>query len=197
MFKVGIELEEFCVDKLTEEIALAPAGVSHDDCGWLLEYRSRPCSNITEAVFSMQAHEYTEKIRQEKEGVFGLREPIAKPSKKVRLAARRRFIKSLVKFNNLYGYTSHRNNLSEAVAGIHISITSSEKGEYGRVNKLWDFADFIRHMDKTFLVEIKGAKRRPGFYEIKSDGRFEYRSLPNNVDLDRLIDVISNYDFKL
>jgi hypothetical protein len=41
-----------------------------------------------------------------------------------------------------------------------------------------------------FAKEIAGARRRPGFYEIKSDGRIEYRSLPNTINKHKLISVL-------
>ena len=199
MFKIGLELEEFCIDKKTEGVILVPkdSGIPHDGCGWLIEYRGDPCSDITDAVYSLYAKEHKARPTLDKFNVYGLRLPVMKPSKEVRLAARRRFIKSLSKYNNIYGHDSHRNSMAEAVAAVHISVTFSAEGKNNnRINKVWDFADFIRHMDVRFAAEIKDSKRNPGFYEIKSDGRVEYRSLPNNVDLNKLIEVVSAYKFK-
>ncbi|MBV5346764.1 hypothetical protein JZU46_00825 [bacterium] len=198
MFRIGLELEEFCVDNKSKEVVLIPkdSNIPHDGCGWLIEYRSEPCKTIVDAVFSLKADEYKAKNLLTKFGVTGVRSPVMKPSKDVRMSARKRFIKSLVKFNNIYGYKCHKNTLSEAVAAVHISITFSVDGKNGRVNKLWDYADFIRYMDEAFEKEIAESKRRPGFYEIKSDGRFEYRSLPNNIDLDKLMQVVSRYRWK-
>lgn len=197
MFRIGLELEEFCTDA-EGNIILVPknSNIPHDGCGWLIEYRGEACSHIIDAVYSLRAAEFKASALLQKAGVKGVREPVMKPSKDIRLAARRRFIKNIVAFNNLYGHKSHRNNMSEAVAAVHVSITMSEEAKYGRTNKIWDFADFVRHMDKAFAEEIKAAKRRPGFYEIKSDGRFEYRSLPNNVDQHKLMTVINSYTFK-
>lgn len=197
MFKIGLELEEFCVNN-SGEITLIPknSNIPHDGCGWLIEYRSEACKDIVDAVYSLRAAEYKAKRLLEKAGVSGLRKPVEKPSKDVRLAARKRFIKNIVRFNNLYGHKCHRNTMTEAIAALHVSITISEESKYNRVNKIFDFADFIRYMDKEFAQEIKESKRRPGFYEIKPDGRFEYRSLPNDVDQTKLMRVINNYKFK-
>jgi len=197
MFRIGIELEEFCVNK-DKEVVLIPKDsyIPHDGCGWLIEYRSEPCTDIVDAVFSLRAHEYKTTEKLKKFGVSGVREPIMKPSKEVRMAARKRFIKSLVKFNNIYGYQCHKNTLAEAVAAVHISVTFSTEGKNGSINKVWDFPDFIRYMDNKFEKEISEAKRRPGFYEIKDDGRVEYRSLPNNIDLTKLMYEITKYKFK-
>lgn len=197
MIKIGLELEEFCVDKESSNIILIPkvANIPHDGCGWLIEYRSQPCYDITEAVYSLMAEEHRNISLLEKHNIIGLRVPVAKPAKDVRRAARRRFIKSCETFNNIYGHKCHRNNQSEAVASVHISITSSIKRDNSDINRVWDYCDFIRYMDKAFAEEINGSKRRPGFYELKDDGRFEYRSLPNNISLNKLIDVVSSYDF--
>lgn len=198
MFRVGLELEEFCIDKKSNEIILIPkdSNIPHDGCGWLIEYRSEPCKDIVEAVHSLYAAEYRALPFLQKSEVKGTRLPVMKPSKDVRMAARKRFIKSLVSFNNIYGHQSHKNTLAEAVAAVHISITFSAAGAHGNIHKLWDYADFIRYMDNKFEDEIIESKRRPGFYEIKPDGRFEYRSLPNNIDLNKLITVVSKYIFK-
>ncbi len=198
MFRIGLELEEFCIDKSSKEIILIPkdSNIPHDGCGWLIEYRSEPCKDIVEAVYSLRAAEHRAQGLLKKFGVCGARNPVMKPSKEVRMAARKRFIKSLVAFNNIYGHQCHKNTLAEAVAAVHISITFSTEGKHGRINQIWDYADFIRYMDDAFASEINESKRRPGFYEIKPDGRFEYRSLPNNIDLDKLMLVVSKYKFK-
>lgn len=198
MFRIGLELEEFCVDKKSNEIILIPkdSNIPHDGCGWLIEYRSEPCKDIVDAVYSLRANEFKNAGLLTKFDVKGVRQPVMKPSKEVRMAARKRFIKALVSFNNIYGHQCHKNTLVEAVAAVHISVTFSTEGKHGRINKLWDYADFIRYMDTAFEKEISEAKRRPGFYEIKNDGRFEYRSLPNNIDLNKLMQVVSRYKFK-
>jgi hypothetical protein len=44
----------------------------------------------------------------------------------------------------------------------------------------------IMSFDNTFKDEIRKSGRNPGFYEVKGDGRIEYRSLPNNVDMGKV-----------
>ena len=55
---------------------------------------------------------------------------------------------------------------------------------------MFDFVQIIRKLDEAFKGEIKAAKRLPGFYEIKPDRRVEYRSLPNDVDLGKIIKTL-------
>ena len=69
-----------------------------------------------------------------------------------------------------------------------IAMKEAEFGYPGFV----DHALLIGFLDKYFKTEIRAARRNPGFYERKADGRIEYRSLPNNVDLEKVRDVIGS-----
>lgn len=61
------------------------------------------------------------------------------------------------------------------------------------VSNVFDYSSHIKKWDKEFSDEISKANRVSGVYAIK-DGvygnRIEYRSLPNTVSLDKLIEVI-------
>jgi hypothetical protein len=57
----------------------------------------------------------------------------------------------------------------------------------------FDWMRWFLLFDKAFKEEIKNSYRNPGFYELKSDGRIEYRSLPNNINMDKLINVIQTF----
>ena len=80
-------------------------------------------------------------------------------------------------------------------AGLHVhfsepSHTIKEKG--GRDYQVFDQANIphiINTLDREFAQEIEEAHRLPGFYELKPYG-FEYRSLPNNVNLKKLVEVL-------
>lgn len=57
---------------------------------------------------------------------------------------------------------------------------------------LFDYAAIIRYLDEYFKIAIKETKRTPGVFCIKSGekgDRIEYRSLPNNIDLELLTDI--------
>jgi hypothetical protein len=183
----------------------------HDDCGWLVEARGEPFADPVDAVFSLKAKVFKiertlAEINAESfmEGLpFSLSdEPIMKVSKAVRLQSARYFTKPLVKYQNLHGYETHKNAMLEGTAGVHVSFTQETsftenacescghcKERVYNVN--FDWPQIFLKLDAAFAEEIKAAKRRPGFYEIKSDGRVEYRSLPANVDLDKLIRVLN------
>lgn len=189
MFKFGLEQELFIFknNKITE----VPKGSSlpYDECGYLAEARGKPSDNIRDAVYLLMSERDRIKALAAKEGLVLEEIPVATIPDDVRLRIRRRFSKGTTSFQNLYGFTSHKNKITEGTAGIHLSITN--QGEYQRntngnyhteyYNKMWDFVQLFRFLDKKFEREIKDAKRNPGFYEIKSDGRIEYRSLPANI----------------
>lgn len=192
--KFGMEVEAFAINN-KGEVVKVPDRFPMDACGWLFEMRSQPADNILETIFSLKAD--IERVTRKLEGYnVGLPEhkkvymdfsPIKPVSREVRLAARRRNAKGLIEYRNLYGFEFHRNKGLEATAGIHISFTNPVAGNnrYGdsiTVNKIFDFATVFRYLDIEFKDVIKAAKRNPGFYEIKKDGRIEYRSLPNNAD---------------
>ena len=175
-----------------------------DECGWLVEARGNPFNNIIDAVFSLKAEIY--KIERQLATINGKVNsvgpvnlddtPIMKVDRKIRVAAARTHGKPPIKYQNFYGHEYHKNAITEATAGVHVSVTNPQS--VSRQNQ----SDFIYHpnfdwpqifliLDKEFKEEIKASKRQPGFYEMKQDGRVEYRSLPSNVDLDRLIQVLS------
>ena len=194
--KIGLEKEFFCLDAEGNP-CVVPAGMAADSCGWLVEARGEAFFDITDAVYSLKADEYKLQKLAAVKGVTLDDVPVKKVSRTVRTSAARSYDKGLIKYRNLYGYENHKNTLAEAVAGVHLSFTnpgtvSLGDGKADRTYyKNFDWVQIFLALDKAFAVEIKAAKRNPGFYEIKSDGRIEYRSLPSNVDLDKVIDVLT------
>lgn len=193
--QIGLEKEFFI--KANNEYVIAPAGLPYDECGFLAEARGNPFSCPTDAVFSLKSSIFKLQDAANKLNVSLDDSPLGVIPKKLKLEVARRFIKGLTKHQNLYGFECHRNKSSEHTAGIHISFTDS-----GTVmgannipvtyNRMFDWAKIFRQLDKAFAEEIKQSKRNPGFYELKPDGRIEYRSLPSNTDLDKIITVLKN-----
>jgi len=78
-------------------------------------------------------------------------------------------------------------------------ITVEDKSKYvtktatKNYASLFDYVSLINKLDEAFKQEIIESGRVKGVYAIK-DGelgdRIEYRSLPNNIDLDKLIKVL-------
>lgn len=194
MLKMGLE-KEFFLKNRAGEFVICPEHIPMDGCGYLAEARGLPFSNITEAVYSLQADVHRIKEQTDEAKLVLDDSPIGKVDKRVRMQARRLHVKEPIKFQNLYKYEDHRHGATETPAGVHVSFTAP-KTEYAgdkkvTINGLFDYVRLFKGMDAAFAEEIKKSKRNPGFYEIKTDGRIEYRSLPANVNLNKVIDVVS------
>ena len=191
--KIGLEKEFFLIQD--NKPVVIPEDLQPDDSGLLTEARSQPFESPEEAVFSLQADIYKlqNKVNLRKMQLSDA--PIMKIDRETRLLASRRFVKGLTKYQNLYDIKYHKNKLNEVTAGIHISFTSpktyfDKNNQIGYYNSMFDWVQIFRKLDKEFELEIKTTKRNPGFYELKSDGRIEYRSLPSNINLNKIIEIL-------
>lgn len=81
----------------------------------------------------------------------------------------------------------------------YTKITIEDKFKYESKNcsksysSVFDFPKLICKLDKTFQNNINDSKRVKGVYAIKEGelgDRIEYRSLPNDIDLDLLIKTL-------
>lgn len=192
MIKIGLE-KEFFIQR-NNEYVIAPDGLPFDESGLLAEARGKAFSCPVEAVFSLNADIYRLQSKAKDLGVILLDNPVAVIPRQLRVKASRKFAKGLTKYQNLYGHEYHRNNRNENTAGIHISFTQPETITQDKVTfkyfSMFDWLQIFRKLDQEFKGEIKTSKRQPGFYELKSDGRIEYRSLPSNTDLNKIIQVL-------
>ena len=191
--KFGLEKEFFCFKD--GKAAVVPLGFSADSCGWLAEARGGPFMNIVDAVYSLQADVHKLHTAATAAGIKLNDVPVMKLDRGVKVQASRKYSKGLISYQNLYGHADHKNSDSEAVAGVHISFTCPETivdadGIAVERYRMFDWAQIFLGLDKAFAVEIKAAKRNPGMYELKPNGRIEYRSLPSNVDLNKVIAVV-------
>jgi len=199
---IGLE-KEFFLLKDGKPQPLTNLGLPCDECGWLVEARGGPHVSIIDAVFSLKSSIYkiertlaaiNAKLPADEPPYVLSDEPVMKIDRAVKVKCARTFAKGLISYQNLHGYESHRNAVSEGTAGVHVSFTKSQavfhdKKRY-EYHCNFDWPQIFMKLDKAFAEEIKASKRRPGFYELKTDGRVEYRSLPANVDLDKLINVL-------
>ena len=182
MLKFGFEREFFVMKG--DSVVIPSHPIPRD--GVLAEARGKPDACPIEAAYSLLAEEHRMRGWLP-EGLTFSEVPVLKVSRELRIKSARTAAKGLVHYQNLYGHARHRHKQSEMTAGLHVSVTRSreiftEKGSM-RVNEMFDYAQLVRRMDDVFFKEIKAASRRPGFYEIKGDGRVEYRSLPNDIDI--------------
>jgi len=98
-------------------------------------------------------------------------------------------------------------------ASLQINLSENKEFTYTKYNKvtvedkykydsetttksysgIFDYLTILFKLDEAFLEEIKEAKRVKGVYAIKNGkfgNRIEYRSLPNNIDHNKLILVL-------
>lgn len=189
-YTIGIEVEQF----LTFDKALWPAsfvdGLPHDGDQLLAEFRGKPFDNVYEAVYSVKAEMafHTERLAGKAE--FLRTDWIEKDdqySKVMRSIARKVGLrKERISWENLYGHEISRKNYTHHSAGMHISVKKEvvHKLDNGRTlveAKVLDYPEIFRKIEKEFKEEITASERVMGFYEVKSDGRVEYRSLPSSL----------------
>lgn len=197
--KFGFELELFCRTPMIENVGgqycLVPDGLPYDECGWLVEVRSEPHTDIRKAIALLNAELESVTEQATKKSIILMREPMTEIPRNLKVQAARKHGKGLLRYRNVYGHETHRNSTRFQTASLHISFTNEQKWHY--TNKdgqqmshkypgFVDHAKLIVGLDRAFKAEIAAAKRNPGFYEVKDDGRIEYRSLPNNVDLNKV-----------
>lgn len=198
MKKFGLEQEFFLVNNTTGEIVIPEdlkLNLPTDSCGYLVEARGKAYNNMYEAVYSLKAEVKRINDLVKNSGYHLGASPFEKLSKAFLFKISRRFIKGLTKYDNLYGFINHKIKSNERTAGLHLSITDqyslTRDGYTFWYNQNFDYVQIFKKLDKYYKNDIKAAKRNQGFYEIKEDGRIEYRSLPNSIDLDVLINVVN------
>lgn len=203
--KLGFEIEAFCTDQVGNPI-LVPDKLPMDECGWLVEVRSQPDENVTRAIYLLKAESEIVQKQADKANVKLEFVPLMEIPRDLKVKAARRSGKGQISYQNVYGFETHRNSSKLATASLHVSFTNEKSYTH---QKRWivnggselrddvfkyqgfvDHAKFIVGLDRAFKTEISKAKRNPGFYEVKPDGRIEYRSLPNDIDLDKLASVL-------
>ncbi len=195
--KFGFELEAFCIKE--GKPVLVPVGLPLDECGWLAEIRSEPHNDLLKAAYLLNAERAIVEAQTQKLDIQLLYKPLYEIPRDLKVEATRRSGKGQIKFRNIYGYQTHKNPTNLQTASLHVSFTNEQEGSY-QVGKEWkkyaypgfvDHAKIIVGMDKAFKDELRAAKRNPGFYERKYDGRIEYRSLPNDVSLTKVVGVLT------
>lgn len=204
--KIGFELEAFCIGP-GEVPTLVPSSLPMDECGWLVEVRSEPHKNVTKAVFLLQAEVSLVETEAKKVNLALRYEPLLEIPRELKVQAARRHGKGLLSYQNIYGFKTHRNSTKLATASLHISFTNEREFNYielvagniaTKIDRKFKYPGFVDHaklivgLDRAFKEEIRVAKRNPGFYEVKGDGRIEYRSLPNNVNMNKVTQVLQD-----
>lgn len=182
--KLGLEVELFGTRK-GEVVICGFEGIAADEYPILAEARGLPFNDSFQAVFSVKAE--IEKIKENmlRLGIKPLFSNWIEKTNEVKQLNReilRRGIDKRISYENLYGLDVSDKNETHVSAGMHISFTNpysfNVNGVVKEYNALFDFVKLFRKIETEFTKEIKESERTPGFYELKGDGRIEYRSLP-------------------
>jgi len=217
MKKIGFEREYFLVDNKGKLVINPSAyGFTTDDFGILVEARGKASKDMDEAVLSLMFEEKKLMNLAKKQNLKLVLEPNKKLSKKELTEVYGRYSKDPSKAENMYGTTKEL-DFSRVNAGLHVHFSNEEKKTIDKtinyiflpnfkekekkftekdteeviVNYFLNIPKIIRELDTIFKEEIKKANRRLGEYEIKPHG-FEYRSLPNNIDILKVAEVAMN-----
>jgi hypothetical protein len=196
--KLGFEVEAFC---LKDGKPVLPTTLPIDECGWLAEVRSEPHTDVRKAIYLLMAEMEAVEALAAKEGITLSYVPLLEIPRDLKVQAARAHGKGQISYRNIYGHECHKNSTKLQTASLHISFTEFKEFVYyegaDKNRRTFNYPGFVDHakiiasLDKAFKEEIWKAKRNPGFYEVKGDGRIEYRSLPNNIDLEKLQGVLT------
>lgn len=198
--KIGLEVEFFAT-KNGKLIDAAEIGVPCDEYPLLVEARGEPFTCAFKAVASVRAEiERIVHLLKEKEcrPLFVNWQERTPHVKALHEAILRRGLHKSVAWQNAHGAEVSKKNETHLAAGMHISFTNPlafnysvvhqhkfdgkeypyNKPETHTYNQLFDFSKVFRQLESAFGADVDAAERVRGFYELKSDGRIEYRSLP-------------------
>jgi len=214
MKKIGFEREYFLVND-RGKLVINPSmyGFTTDEFGVLVEARGKPSTNIDEAMLSLMLEEQKLKKLAEDQKMKLILEPNKKLSKEEMNEVYGRYSKEPSKAENMYGKIKEL-DFSRVNAGLHVHFSNAENKKIDKtvnyiflpnykekekkvteketeeviVNYFLNVPRIIKAMDTAFKKAIKESNRRLGEYEIKPHG-FEYRSLPNNVELLKVAEI--------
>lgn len=193
--EIGLERELFLLDNQKNVKEPKQFGFPRDEFEFLVEIRSLPSDRLYPVYTTMQQEELQYKLRANKFNMMLSNDPF--------IYAERTWVEALwKKYNlnrfkdytqNIYGKkdeTHHKGvlqvekNLCKLTAGVHVHFSSRNK-KTGEVIKL-PIEDIVRQMDKKFKEEVILSERILGEWELKTHG-FEYRSLPANIDIYKVL----------
>lgn len=209
MKNFGIELEFFVKEVSTGNIIPAyKATTNLDGNPFVGELKTKIYSNIYELVYNLKSLIHEESDLLKLKGFEMVFDPIVKISKEEFISLRRdkKYINQkeleLLDEISIYNKSTGKvlpSNIYKASLQINISdndckdIYIDGKSKEVNTSNVFDFNKIIRMLDIQFKNEIKQTNRVPGVFAIKNGilgNRVEYRSLPNNVDLDKLISIL-------
>lgn len=195
VLEIGLERELFLLDSHKNIKEPKQFGFPRDQFEFLVEIRSLPSDRFYPVYTTMQQEELQYKLRANKFNMKLCNTPF--------IYVEKQWVDNLWnKYNlhsfkdytqNIYGkqdHTHHKGVLPagkdkcKLTAGVHVHFSSRDK-KTGNVIKL-PIEKIVSLMDKTFKQEVLESERILGEWEPKTHG-FEYRSLPANIDIYKVL----------
>lgn len=217
----GIELEFFVQDRHGKVVPAYEATQNLDGNPILGELRTGVHSNIIDCVYELKKLIHKEKLALEKKGFSMKIIPQIKVDKAFIKDVRKHIHNYKKEYSQLDERSIYPNGKMGKVlpinvfkASLQVSVSKNKKiyvkeaverkvdGKYRTVpencerdsSEIFDYVSVIQKLDKLFAENISEAKRVKGVYAIKTGtkgDRVEYRSLPNNINLNLLIDALN------
>jgi len=193
--EIGLEKEIFLLNKQGEIMEPSMYGFPSDEMGFLIEIRSLPSDRFYPVYMTIHQEELQYKLRADKFGMHTIPDTnmYATPEFVENIIAKYRILEFTDFTKNIYGvkgshhlgiFSEPGTDCSKLTAGIHVHF-SSRDSETGEVLQL-PVENIVRQMDEVFEQEIKESGRLKGEWEPKKHG-FEYRSLPCNADIYKVL----------
>lgn len=198
--EIGIEKELFLIDENDNIMEPKLYGFPRDEFEFLVEIRSLPSDRFYPVYTTLQQEELQYNLRANKFGMYLKDTPSQTASNEWVNNHWNRY--KLHKYNNLdftkniykknKNHKSHHLGVMNSVvegkkiltAGVHVHFSSRDSTN-GEVIEL-PIEDIVRKMDESFEEEVYNSYRNLGEWESKAHG-FEYRSLPCNVDIYKVL----------
>jgi len=206
----GIEFEYFIFDDKNEFVPAFEAGGSTDGNPLIGELRTGVNKSLIDSVFELQKLIYLEEQRLKSKGfrIGSVQEVKLSNELLQRLRSSEKYIDNkqleFLKEYSVYGKKTGRvlpknivkasfqiNVSDNATKTIHYTEDKERKEEPFTYSKVFDFYSIIKGLDNLFAEEIRTSKRVPGVFAIKEGSkgnRVEYRSLPNLIDVNKLLE---------
>ncbi len=187
LLEIGLEKEMFLLGngKIMEPKLY---GFPFDEMGFLVEIRSYPSDNSYPILSSIQEPETLFKLRAKQLGMELIDKPFLETTddfiQYISTKYKHDELPCLTK--NIYGTkSSHHTGIMDhkVTSGIHVHFSSRIGAE---VLKL-PAEEIVKEMDEKFRLEIERYNRIKGEWEPKAHG-FEYRSLPCNTDIHKILE---------
>lgn len=213
MTNYGIELEFFIIKDGVPVPAYLHTN-NLDGCQMIGEIKSIVSPDIVSVIFDTKKKLYQERVKLNANGLdlaLISQATFTDQDLKERRRNQGKEFKQLDEKSIYFGRTGKLlpRKLFKASLPLNISdnktkfITSSrlsngvltDRSYHIEYSETFDYFSIIRKLDLKFKKEIKESNRIPGVYAIKTGEkglRIEYRSLPNNVDLEDLIRAVKN-----